>query len=47
MDLVGALVLPGLLREAQGLRVRQDPRVGHVPLISLLVWVHVLLKDAA
>src|SRR5262245_31911113 len=32
MDLVGALELPRLRREAQGLRVRADPIVGHVPL---------------
>lgn len=32
MDLVGVLGLPELRREAQGLRVRRDPRLGHVPL---------------
>jgi hypothetical protein len=32
VDLVGVLGLPQLLREAQGLRVRLDPRVADVPL---------------
>jgi hypothetical protein len=32
MDLVGVLGLPQLLGEAQGLLVRRDPFVAHVPL---------------
>src|SRR3954451_8981486 len=32
VDLVGALGLPQLLREAQGLLLRRDPQLGHVPL---------------
>jgi hypothetical protein len=32
MDLVGALGLPQLLGEAQGLRMRLNPLLGHVPL---------------
>src|SRR6476659_4927055 len=32
VDLVGALGLPRLLRQAQGLLVRRDPLLGHVPL---------------
>jgi hypothetical protein len=32
MDLVGALGLPRLLCQAQGLRLRRDPFLGHVPL---------------
>ena len=35
MDLVGVLGLPQLLREAQGLLVRRDPALGHVPLALL------------
>jgi hypothetical protein len=32
VDLVGALGLSRLLRQAQGLRLRRDPFLGHVPL---------------
>jgi len=32
VDLVGALELPQLLCEAQGLLVRRDSQLGHVPL---------------
>jgi hypothetical protein len=32
MDLVGVLGLPQLLFEAQGLLVRRDPALAHVPL---------------
>jgi hypothetical protein len=32
VDLVGALELPGLLGEAQGLRLRRDPFLAYVPL---------------
>jgi hypothetical protein len=35
VDLVGALELPQLLDQAQGLRVRRDPNLGHVPLVSV------------
>src|SRR5579862_75293 len=34
MDLVGVLGLPELLRQAQGLCLRRDPLLGHVPLDS-------------
>jgi len=34
VDLVGALGLPQLLREAQGLLLRRDPFLGHVSLAA-------------
>ena len=34
MDLVGALGLPYVPRQAQGLRLRRDPFVAHVPVAA-------------
>jgi hypothetical protein len=45
VDLVVVLGLPPLLRQAQGLLVRRDPLLGHVPLAARAAS-HPLLKNA-